>query len=334
MGLELIAAAVLMVALVVYLLTGGADFGAGFWEMVARGERGKRERELITRAIAPIWEANHVWLIVAIVLLSGAFPKVLAVLSTALHVPLLIMLVGISLRGAAFVFQHYGPSDPTFQRRWGLTFSASSAVTPFFLGITLGAAVSGSIRVSPSGEVRTDFIREWLAPFPAAVGLLTVATCVFLSAVYLAAEAREADLAEAFRLRALRAAVALGALAFAVLWLSQSGAPVIYRGLTAHPLSWPFHLLTGVLAVGTLVSLARRRLTLARALAALQVVAIMVGLGMAQYPYLVTPDLTIANSAAPTAALHALLTATAVGLLLLAPSFTYLYWVFKFRRSS
>ena len=332
MPLDLIAAAVLMVSLTVYLLTGGADFGAGFWELVARGERGKKERDLITKAIAPIWEANHVWLIVAIVLLSGAFPRVLAVLSTALHIPLLIMLVGISLRGAAFVFQHYGPDDPVFQRRWGVTFSASSAFTPLFLGITLGAAVSGSIRVSPQGDVKTDFVREWLAPFPVAVGVLTVITCVFLSAVYLAAEARDAEIVEAFRRRALRSAVALGIAAFVVLWLSASHAPTIYRGLTAHALSWPFHLLTGGFAVGTLYALGKGKLHAARALAALQVLAIMAGLGMAQFPNLVTPDLTISNSAAPPEALRALLISTAVGLSLLAPSFTYLYWVFKFRR--
>lgn len=334
MSLELIAAAVLMLSLTVYLLTGGADFGAGFWELVARGERGKRERELITKAIAPIWEANHVWLIVAIVLLSGAFPRVLAVLSTALHVPLLIMLIGISLRGAAFVFQHYGPADPVFQRRWGVTFSASSALTPLFLGITLGAAVSGAIRVSPQGEVRTDFIREWLAPFPMAVGVLTVVTCVFLSAVYLAAEARDAELVNVFRRRALRSAVFLGVAAFAVLWLSAEHAPAIYRGLTAHAFSWPFHLLTGGLAVSTLFSLWKGRVLAARGLAALQVLAIMAGLAMAQFPNLVTPDLTITNSAAPEAALRALLISTAVGLTLLAPSFTYLYWVFKFRKRS
>lgn len=332
MELSLIAAGVLMLSLTVYLLTGGADFGAGFWELIARGERGKKERELVTKAIAPIWEANHVWLIVAIVLLSGAFPRVLAVLSTALHIPLLIMLVGISLRGAAFVFQHYGPPDPVFQRRWGLTFSASSALTPLFLGITLGAAVSGAIRVSPQGEVKTDFIREWFAPFPVAVGILTVVTCVFLSAVYLAAEARDTELVEAFRRRALRSAVFLGIAAFAVLWLSASQAPAIFRGLTAHAFSWPFHLLTGALAIGTLVALWRRQLVAARALAALQVLAIMAGLAMAQFPNLVTPDLTISNSAAPDSALKALLISTAVGLALLAPSFGYLYWVFKFRR--
>lgn len=334
MELSLIAAAVLMLSLTVYLLTGGADFGAGFWELIARGERGKKERELITKAIAPIWEANHVWLIVAIVLLSGAFPRVLAVLSTALHVPLLIMLVGISLRGAAFVFQHYGPPDPVFQRRWGLTFSASSALTPLFLGITLGAAVSGAIRVSPEGEVRTDFVREWFAPFPIAVGVLTVVTCVFLSAVYLAAEAKDAELRELFRRRAVRAALVLGCVAFAVLWFSASGAPAIYRGLTAHSFSWPFHLLTGSLALGTLICLGQRRVVEARTVAVLQVLAIMAGLAMAQFPNLVTPDLTISNSAAPDAALKALLISTAVGLSLLAPSFGYLYWVFKFRRRS
>lgn len=334
MPLEVITGALLLVALSVYIVTGGADFGGGFWELVAHRRHREEEHRLITKAIAPIWEANHVWLIVAIVLLSGAFPRVLPVLSTALHVPLLIMLVGISLRGAAFVFRHYGPEDERYQRKWGWIFSTSSFGTPLFLGITLGAAVRGTIRVKPDGTVITDFISDWWSPFPIAVGVYTLAICVFLSAVYLAAEAKESEVAKRFRARGIVSSIGLGAVAWGVLILSQKEAPLVYQRLTLHIWSWPLHLVTAIFSIGALAALILNRLKVARVLAVLQALAIMMGLGMAQYPYLVTPDLTLQNSAAPAGSLQTLLVVTAIGLGLIVPAFGYLYWVFKFQKSS
>lgn len=333
MQLEEIASGVLLLSLTVYLLSGGADFGAGFWELFARGQRGRREQRLIAQALAPIWEANHVWLIVAIVLIMGAFPKVVPVLATALHVPLLLMLLGISFRGAAFVFRHYGPRDNAYQRRWSFIFAASSTFTPFFLGCALGAALSGAIRVSPGGVVTTDFVSEWLAPLPIAVGVFTLLTGIFLSAVYLGVEAKEADIREVFRRRSLVTGVLVGMSAWGVLLLSASEAPLLHRGLTQHPWSWQFHALTGLLALSCLLALGLKRLKLARALAVAQTTAVMFGLGMSSFPFLVPPNLDIYNSAAPAESLRVILLTGAFGLSLLAPSFGYLYWVFKFRPS-
>ena len=333
MLLELIAGIILLLSLTVYVLTGCADFGAGFWELLAsRSKNGKSERELISHALAPIWEANHIWLIVAIVLVSGGFPRILAVLSTALHIPLLCMLIGITCRGAAFVFGHYGPEDNAFQKRWSLIFAASSAITPFFLGITLGAAVSGTIDIDPTnGVVQTNFIKEWFALFPFSVGLFTFVIGIFLSAVYLANEATESSLKDLFRKRAITCGILLGLVAWGVLVLSMTEAPIIFHGLTSHPWSWPFHTITGCLAVSCLWTLSISWMRTARALAVLQVSAIMIGLGMDLFPYLVPPHLTIFNSAAPASSLGTLLTVTCIGLTVLVPAFGYLYWIFKFR---
>jgi cytochrome d ubiquinol oxidase subunit II len=330
--LEPIVAFVLLIALSIYLVTGCADFGAGFWELVVRGKGREREQEAISKALAPIWEANHVWLVVLIVLLSGGFPKALAVICTSLQTPLLLMLIGISLRGGAFVFRHYGPTGKRFQNVWGLVFSASSTVAPFFLGATLGAAVSGSIHVPPDGVVKTDFLTDWLSPFPISVGLYTLTISVFLSAVYLSAETSDPFVREAFRKHAIAASVGLGAVAFGVLILSRTEAPLVFERLTAHAWSWPFHLVTACLSIAALLLLIKRKVHWARTVAILQVLAIMVGLGLAQYPYIVAPDVTIYNSAAPTSSLTALLEVTAGGLILVAPGFAYLYWVFKFKQ--
>ena len=331
MTLQGVAAFVLLLALSTYVLTGGADFGAGFWELVFRGDKHRCQNRLISTALAPIWEANHVWLIFAIVLISAAFPKALAVLSVALDTPLLLMLIGITLRGSAFAFRHYGPSDERFQSRWGLVFSASSAVTPFFLGITMGAAVSGGIRVSATGAVVDPSVRIWLGPFPLAVGLYTLVIGIFLSAVYLAAEAKDQEFEETFRNLAIESSIALGVVAWAVLVLARFEAPIVFERLTAHSWSWPFHLVTAGFSIAALVLLVKKRIHWARVAAVLQVLAIMMGLGLAQYPYVIAPDLTIFNAAAPSSSLRVFLFVTAIGMLLVMPAFVYLYWVFQFK---
>src|SRR5262245_56372673 len=140
-------ALVALISLIAYALLGGADFGAGVWDLLARDAR---QRDLIERAIAPIWEANHVWLVLVVVLLFSAFPPVYAAASIALHIPLSLMLLGIVLRGSAFVVRQYGPLSQVSKRRWGLLFGVSSTVTPLFLGITMGAVTAGRLRVSGS----------------------------------------------------------------------------------------------------------------------------------------------------------------------------------------
>jgi cytochrome d ubiquinol oxidase subunit II len=329
--LEGIAAFVLLLALSTYVLTGGADFGAGFWELVFRGEKNRKQNQLISTALAPIWEANHVWLIFAIILISAAFPKALAVLSVALDTPLLLMLIGITLRGSAFAFRHYGPSNERFQSRWGLVFSGASALTPFFLGITMGAAVSGSIRVSSTDVVLDPSLRTWLGPFPLAVGLYTFSIGAFLSAVYLAAEAKDQQFKETFRKLAIKSSVFLGIVAWTVLILARLEAPIVFERLTAHVWSWPFHVITATFSIAALVLLIKNLIQWARVAAVLQVLAIMMGLGLAQYPYVIAPDLTIFNAAAPDSSLRIFLFVTAIGLLLVTPAFAYLYWVFQFK---
>src|SRR2546427_8087186 len=157
--LEVIVAIFILSSLIVYALMGGADFGGGIWNLLAFGPRAKRQREAIADAIAPIWEANHVWLILVIVLLFTGFPKGFATMMTALNIPMTVMLLGIVLRGSAFVFRKYDVK----QRRWSTVFGMASFLTPFFQGIILGALTTGQIRVE-QGRVLTGFMAGWVAP--------------------------------------------------------------------------------------------------------------------------------------------------------------------------
>lgn len=328
--LELCVAGVMLISLIIYVLTGGADFGGGIWDLFATGPRTKAQRTLITQAIAPIWEANHVWLIVIVVLLFVAFPVAFAAISTALHIPLTLMLIGIVLRGSAFVFRTYDVQSDTTHRRWSRVFAIASVITPVMLGITLGAVASGTIHVDvESGQVETDFISAWLAPFPFAIGFFTLTLCALLAAVYLTLETEDPELQEDFRRRALIAALSVGAMAGLSFILSADGAPTIRRGLGSASWSIPFQVLTGVVALWAIWTIWKRQFRLARLLVPIQVTLIIFGWGLAQYPYLVTPDLTFSNTAAPDTVLRPVLIVLSVGIVLLVPAFWYLYTVFK-----
>jgi cytochrome d ubiquinol oxidase subunit II len=332
MSLAVVLAGVMMLALVVYALTGGADFGGGVWDLLARGPRAEAQRRLIADAIAPIWEANHVWLIVVIVVLFTAFPSAFAAITTALHIPLTLMLIGIVLRGSAFVFRAYGSQDERSQRRWSHVFAVASTVTPVMLGVTAGAVASGALPLDPqTGLVQTDFISAWLAPFPFAVGFLALALFAFLAAVYLVHEAEDDALREDFRRRALGAAVATGLFAFVALWLAGEGAPEVRHGLAVGPIALPFQLVTGLAAVAALGALWRRRWALARLAAMAQVGLVVLGWGLAQFPYVVVPDLTFTAAAAPDSVLLPVTIALGAGSVVLVPAFWYLYRVFKAR---
>lgn len=333
MAPEILLGGVLMAALILYALGAGADFGGGVWDLLAdRGDRGERQRALIAEAMGPIWEANHVWLILVVVLLFACFPAAFAAIGITLHVPLTIMLVGIVLRGSAFAFRsHHGRDEA--RRRWSRTFATASVVTPVMLGVCVGAVASGRIRVEPAtARVLSDSVTPWLALFPFALGAFALALFAFLAAVYLTVDAQDADLRDAFRARAIGTAVVVGALALACLLLARGGAPRVYQGLTARGWSGVFHGITALCAVGAIVALVMRRYLIARALAVFQVACVVAGWGLAQCPFLIDPDLTVANAAAPPRVLRAVLSALVAGALVLFPALGYLYVLFKRNR--
>src|SRR6267143_6168124 len=318
----------MIAALIIYALLGGADYGGGVWDLFALGKRAPEQRELIAKAIGPVWEANHVWLILVIVVLFTAFPPAFAAISTALHIPLTLLLIGIVLRGTTFTFRAHDAQHDEVQRRWSLLFSIASIITPVLLGIVLGAIASGTIRVE-NGVVVSGFLKSWLAPFPFAVGFFALSLFAFLAAVYLTVEASQPELQEDFRMRALIAGFAVGILALIVFLLAGTGAPTVRAGISRSWWALALHLGTAVVAVGAFCSLWVRKYRLARICAAAQVTLILSGWAVAQFPYLIEPDMTIYSAAAPRATLQLLFVALAAGMLVLFPSYYYLFRVFK-----
>lgn len=327
MSLELIVAGFLLLSLTCYILTGGVDYGAGVWYLFANGPGRRAQRALIYQALAPIWEVNHVWLILILVILFTAFPAAFAAIMTALHIPMTLLLIGIVFRGAAFVFTGDGKGSGRSSAPWDAGFAAASLLAPFLLGVTIGAISSGAFSAAPSFAER--FLHPWLQPFPLAVGVFTVALVAYLAAVYLILEARDEAIQDAFRRRAIAAGLAVGGLEELVLLLARTDAPLIWDHLT-HSL-WGIAAqgvtaMTGIAAIWFLWQMQYRR---ARVCAVGQAIVTIWTWALALFPHIVPPDLTIFNAAAPTATLQALVVALIAGALLLFPALYYLLRVFK-----
>lgn len=323
-------AAFALAGLAAYVVLAGADFGGGVWDLLARGPRAEKQRAQIAAAIAPVWEANHVWLILLIVILFTCFPAAFALIMTALHIPLSLMLLGIVFRGSAFVFAHY---DPTGGKIWGRIFAISSAVTPLFLGMTLGAITSGSLGSFEPLQMRS-YVDAWFAPFPFAVGLLAVVLGAHLAAVYLAAETEDGELQTDFRNRAWISQIVLAGTAWLCIATGIDGAPAFADRLLRSPWAIPLQIVVGILGLAVAALLYRRRFLLARAAAALQAVLIVAGWGAAQFPYLIYPVFTLESAAAPEVTLRLMGISLTAGLLVLVPSLIWLLRVFKTRNSA
>ena len=330
-----VVAGTMVLSLNAYVLLAGADFGGGVWDLLARGRSRDAQRELIADAIGPIWEANHVWLILVVVLLFTCFPKAYAHLATELHIPITLMLVGIVLRGSAFTFRSYDSTRDDVQRRWGRIFSIASLLTPVILGVCLGAVAGGQVPIRPISELAARpfaarFIAPWAAsPFPWALGGMTLVLFAFLAATYLTVEAQTLELRRLFRRRALQSQAVLALAAAATLASARLENAALFAGLTAGRTALLMHLVTAIAAISSVWALASERYAVARIAAAAQASFLLWGWAWTQFPHLVPPDRTIADLAAPPVTLRLILSVLLIGTVILLPSFVYLFRVFK-----
>lgn len=325
--LEALAAGLALLALTAYTVLGGADFGGGVWDFFARGPRASEQREAIATAMGPVWEANHVWLIFLIVILFTAFPPAFAALSIALFIPFHLLLVGITLRGAAFVFRAHGSDEAGPQRAWARAFGSASIIAPVLLGMCLGAVSAGTIRVE-GGQVTTDFWAAWLSPLSWGCGALALALFAYLAAVYLTLETGgNPELQEDFRTRTLISGGVVVAISVVLLPLLLLQAPRLAEGLFSRAL--PVMLVGAALALASLWAVLTRRYTVARVTAIGEVTMLLWGWALAQWPYIIYPDLTFDAAASPDATLGFLLGSAVPGLAILIPSLLFLFAVFK-----
>jgi cytochrome bd ubiquinol oxidase subunit II len=316
-------AVVLLLALAAYAVFGGADFGAGFWDLTAGGpEAGAGPRALIERSIGPVWEGNHVWLIFVFVVTWTAFPEAYASITLTLFVPLTIAALGIVFRGASFAFRK---SVVTLRNRrlFGALFAASSVIVPYCLGAVAGGIASGRV---PAGGKAGDPVDSWINPTSIVTGILAVTAVAYLAAVYLVWEARRdesSDLVEYFRRRAVISALVVAVLAVVGIFVLHDDASYVFDGMTGRAL--PVVIVGVACGLGALVLLARDAARGARALAVLAVAGLVIAWGVAQWPYLLPESLTVSQAAAPSGTLKVLILAVVRAVLIVGPGFVLLY---------
>ncbi len=323
--------AVLVIALLLYVLLGGADFGAGILELFT----GKKGIDTLSKAIAPVWEANHVWLILVVVILFNGFPRAYTSLSTYLHIPLLIALIGIIIRGSSFSFRYYDiVNGKNYSDYYSWFFRVSSLITPFFLGIILGAVISGKIPSSPAGGFVESFMTPWLNGFTFTTGIFITLLFSWLAAIYTLGEAKD-DAFHLFKRTALIVFVLLifsgifvfiSAEFYGIHLIKQFGQSVIsilcvIIASIAVPVLWK--------------NVMRRNILWTRLLAGLITTCILIGWFAVQFPVMISRSdgnhLTVWNSQAPHSTMYYLMYALVIGSLIIFPAFAYLFKVFKFK---
>lgn len=315
-------------ALIFYCLFGGADFGAGMLELITR----KRNRENISDAIGPVWEANHVWLVLIVVILFMGFPKIYAAISRYLHIPIVLLLIGIILRGTAFAFMHYDAIKDRSNRVYNWTFMLSSFITPIFLGIIVGAAILGRIETDPA-TFYEGFIAPWLNWFTFAVGFFCMFLFTYLASVYMIGETRDFEQRSVFisaSKRILVLTVICGGLVFAA---AEAAGFSLIAGFLQHPASVAAVILATLLLPLIWLSVTYGKVLASRLLTGAQVCCILIAWFWVQHPVVVAikggESLTLYNSAAPDATLLQLVIALIIGSLIILPSLFYLMKVFK-----
>ena len=315
--------AFVLAGLALYTVLAGADFGAGFWQLLAgKGEHGARIREHAHRSMGPVWEANHVWLIFVLTVFWTAYPRAFGSIASTLAIPLFAAVVGIVFRGAAYAFREGAASA----RESGLIdtiFSVSSILTPFALGAAIGAIAINRV---PVGTTAGHLFSSWLNPTAIFVGVLAVSSSAYLAAVYLAADAARlghGELEHEFRRRALAAGIVAGSIAFAGVFLVRGEYHRLYSSLLSGP-ALAGVVVSFVSGLTTLALVYLRRFDAARFGAAAAVAAIIAGWALARWPTIL-PGLTIDRAAAGHDTLVWLVVVVLAGGAILFPSLGILF---------
>jgi cytochrome d ubiquinol oxidase subunit II len=325
---------VMLTSLTLYAIWGGADFGGGIWEFSSVLQSTEKERGHVYRAIGPVWEANHVWLIFVLVILLNGFPLAYAALGRALWMPMLLVLVGIVFRGAGYIFRSYGRGRAREQTLWEAAFAIASTATPFFLGASAGAIASGRLAITETGQYEADYLMGWISGETIFTGFYSVAMCAYLAAVYLTREADaqgEADLTRIWRQRSLSTGLWMGVLSLGGLALVWIEMPELTKGFLQR--GWPFVFISLICGFWSLYDLWHARYSRSAVLSSGAVAAVIWGWGVSQYPILIPPKITSEHVKAPDNVLWAMLIVITMGAIFLLPALAYLLFLFKANRS-
>lgn len=321
-----------LASLLLYVVLGGADYGAGILELLPAGDRRERQKKLINYAMGPVWEANHMWLIIVVVILFMGFPFAFQALMVSLHIPMVALLVGIVLRGAVFAFRHYDAiQEPKSQAVYTACFGLSSLWTSLWLGIIAASIFRGQIDID-ARDFWAAYMAPWWGIFPLAMGVFVSSIFAFLASIYLAGETDDYELKHFFHLRAFAFNILVVVAGAAVFLASHLEGGSLLKDFLAHPFALGCVVQATLLFVALWFLSIRRHTLLTRIVAAGQTALILFGWYLVHAPhalYTKTGPIDFYQAAAPEATLRQLNIALLVGSLLIFPSLFFLLRVFK-----
>ncbi len=323
----------LMVSLLLYVLLAGADFGAGILELFSSKKNQNKTKKIVYRVIGPVWEANHIWIIILIVILWVGFPKFYNILMVYLHVPLTLVLLGITLRGVSFVFRHYDAFKDKSQIVYDWMFRVSSLVTPICLGMTFGGMVSGKITTATVAQTSflDTFIWPWFNGFSFLVGLFFAALCSFLAAVLLIGESKPNE--RQFYVKKARVAnITVIAIGFVVLCYGFFSKISFITDFMSNPLAVALVLLSSILIFPLSLSIKKAQKVWSRFLCGIQVVLILFAALFTHFPYfLITAEskISIVQTASSTEVIKILGISLIIGGAFILPGLFHLFKSFK-----
>lgn len=325
----------LLVSIYLYCLLGGADFGAGIIELFA-GKNKDKIKSLVSNAMAPIWEANHMWVIISVVILFMGFPGIYTQVSVSLYIPLILLLIGIVLRGTAFTFRHYDAVHDESQVIYSRIFAFSSLMVSFFFGLIIGAIVSGKITTTPA-DFYDGYLDTWINLFSISTGVFICSLFVFIASVYLISETTEKELRELVIKKTKLATLVMvisGAMVFIFSYVE--GVDFADR-FFSHPLSIIIILLATLALPFLWRILDKGLIWSSRILAGAQLFFILAAFYLIYFPEVILlkngNSITLFNAASPDATLNQLGWALIVGSFIIFPTLFYLFKVFKLEKN-
>lgn len=320
---------ILGVSLVLYTILGGADFGAGIIELFT----GNKANSTVSKAMAPVWEANHMWLVIAIVILFNGFPKAYVILSTHLHIPVLLFLIAIILRGTAFTFRHYDAYQDDSQNLYSYIFRYSSLFAVFFLGVTVSAFFGGTIPHDDTGGFIEQYVFPWFNWFSFSVGIFLIALSAYIAAIFLLGEVSTKEgyaLIRKFSIRMFILSVISGASIFISSFVLDLAFHHIFLD---HSFSIASVVIATLMVPYIFILIKNQEVWKMRFVTGAQILFIMIGWFMILWPNLVIFSdgsvLSMYDASSPEITMKILFIALAVGVVIIFPGLYYLFKVFK-----
>lgn len=324
---------ILLLCIVTYTIFAGADLGTGILEIFTSKKDETKQESLSIIALKPVWEINHIWLGLAVIIIFIVFPKAFSQIFTTFALPILFLFVGLFVRGFSFSLKTLPKYN--HDKKIISLFDYSSLWSTFWLGNFAGALIQGKVTQNPDGFYES-FISPWLSLFPILTGLFLIALFAFIAAVFLHTETNDKLLQSILKKRAINAnivAIVIGTIIFINAFFISEGITFYFLQNT---LSLASFTVATLLLIPSYMVLDSNKKFLMKALASTQIFLILLGLFGAQFPIIFQTNLdrtpktyTFYNTIAQSTSTSTMLAVVAIALIITVPTYFYLYKIYK-----